>query len=292
MKKLGIITLTFLLLGVSSAAAQDDCQNHERGGGECSVGSEAPTTGDMMNVIRSGSPDRLMATLEHGEMVDCYQCVPALMERALTDGDAEVREYSAWWLRKRSFGAGMAFRFFRLTLADDPDPVRRARAAMAIGEFLDPNGLPLLTDAATADAAASVRASAVTALGRLNHSGGNAILARAMGDADGSVRLAALKSVNIVNFFREFDALVPLLADSDVLIRREAALLSGRFRLTAAVDTLAALLRGDEDASVRRSAAWALGSIGGAEARAALGEANGSETNQQVLDAIEIALLM
>ena len=52
------------------------------------------------------------------------------------------------------------------------------------------------------------------------------------------------------------------------------------------------MLRGDEDPNVRQAAAWALGRIGGEDARAALAEAESSESNSLVLDAIEIARAM
>ena len=53
---------------------------------------------------------------------------------------------------------------------------------------------------------------------------------------------------------------------------------------------LGAMLVGDEDASCRQAAAWALGRIGGAHAT--LVSAQQSESNQRVRDAIRVALAM
>ena len=41
--------------------------------------------------------------LEHGEKVECLDCIPAV-EKLLYDGNAKNREIAAWWLRRRIFG--------------------------------------------------------------------------------------------------------------------------------------------------------------------------------------------
>jgi len=233
-----------------------------------------------------------MSTLEYGELVDCHECVVPLMNRVLTDNNAGAREFGAWWLRRRTFSASMAFDFFRRTLAGDADPVRRARAAEAIGEFLTPHAVPLLTDAIINDADQGVREAAVRGLGRTNHVQSQMGIATAMTDTSAAVRLAAVKQVNLVNAFTQMDSLVGALADADSQVRREAALQAGQRSVSDAVPALTALLRADEDSSVRRAAAWALGSIGGSEAQSALGEAATAESDDNVLQAISIARQM
>jgi HEAT repeat protein len=297
MKKITMISLAALLLGAFSATASaqtegvaDDC-SHDRARGECSPGTSAPSRDGLMAVISSGSPQSLMSTLEYGELVDCQECVVPLMNRVLTDRNPRAREFGAWWLRRRTFAASMAFDFFRRTLAGDADPVRRARAAEAIGEFLTPHAVPLLTSALT-DADAGVREAAVRGLGRTNHSQTQMGIAQAMTDASAAVRLAAVKQVNLINAFGQMDALVGALADDDAAVRQEAALQAGQRNVTDAVPALSALLRADEDENVRRASAWALGSIGGAEARSALVEAAGTESDDNVLQAISIARQM
>jgi HEAT repeat protein len=293
MKTIRTITYAALVVGLTGSVASADPSHpcHEFSlEGECSEGTQTPTQEAMLNAIRSGAHSRLLATLEYGERVACHACVPLLERRLLEDDNAEVREFAAWWLRRRPFAIGAIMSRMRDVLDGDADPVRRARAAEAIGEFLDPNGLSPLRNAASSDGDAVVREAAVRALGRLNHPDGNRVLADAFtGDADADVRRSAIDQAIRVNFFREHDALVTALADTDAGVRQRASYLVGTFGVGASVPALAALLRGDDDPMVRQAAAWALGRIGTGEAGAALREASGTETNRRVLDAIEIA---
>ena len=90
----------------------------------------------------SGSPSLIWETLEHGESVECLNCIPAV-EPLIYDNNAEVREIAAWWLRRRIFGvfgAGEVYEHTVNAVKSDPNPQRRAYAAYALGEFLDPGG--------------------------------------------------------------------------------------------------------------------------------------------------------
>lgn len=286
-----------LLLGSTAASAQspDDGSEflpHDRVRGELSPGAGAPTRDAMMTSITQASPEQLQALLEYGERVECHACVPLLQANLLDAEDADVRRISAWWLRRRLFGFEAIMRSMRLTLESDADPLRRSRAAEAIGEFLDPNGLTVLRDAATTDDAAVVRQSAIRALGRLNHPGGITAVAAALGDDSVEVRRAAIEQVLRLNFFREHEALITALADEDDEVRMRAARLVGEMRVEGAVAALSMLLRGDANRDVRQAAAWSLGMINGAEARGALREAADGEEDSLVRDAIDIALRM
>jgi HEAT repeat protein len=297
MNTMKTITMAALLLGSLSsvAAAQDntaDCAYHDRARGECSIDTPIPTGEQLRNVIERGTATRLLASLDYGERVECYECVPALVDRALSSNNPRVREFAAWWIRRRPFAANRVFTLFKNVLATDADAVRRSRAAEALGEFMDPAALAPLSDAAENDAAADVRAAAVRGLGRLNVPSANAIIASALQDTDSAVRRAAIDQVIHVNFFREYDDLLGSLADEDGYVRRKAALLLGEFGVAEAVPALSAMLRSDADAGARQAAAWALGKIGGAEARAALTEVQGVETETRVLDALRVALQM
>ncbi|MCA9581127.1 MAG: HEAT repeat domain-containing protein [Myxococcales bacterium] len=283
---------TTFLWAPTGRAQNNDCTVHDRQRGECSVGTDAPSQQKLMNAIQSAGPTKFMATLEYGERVECDACVVPLMKRILSDDNPQVREFAAWWIRRRPFHVGYVMKEMRTVLADDKDPVRRARAAEAIGEFLDPKGVAHLADALAEDGDAPVRAAAAAALGRLNHPTSHALLAEALDDKDSTVRLAALRAVRRVNFFEEYEALIGTLADGDEAVRREGALLSGQYRVKSAVPALAGLLRSDGDSSVRRAAAWALGRVGGEDAGEALREVRDSETDKTVQDAIAVALKM
>ena len=290
-RKLSWIVLPLLATSVQA----DELTVHvvyDRKQGELSPGTSAPTPERMVNAIRSASPTAMTALLEYGERVECMECVPLLHAKLLESSDARVREMAAWWLRRRPFGYGRVAASMRRVVMEDASPTRRARAAEALGEFLDVGGLPMLEHAANADGDAEVRLSAVRALGRLNARAGHAAVVAAMQDDDARVRLAALDQVTKLSFFEDHDAVAVALGDADLSVRRRAAQLAGHARIGTAADELAALLRDDSDGAVRRSAAWALGRIGGSEAKAALRTAEATEGDDGVRDAIAIALQM
>jgi HEAT repeat protein len=267
----------------------DEVVVYDRMRGELSPGTGAPTRERMMNAIQNASPTRLYATLEYGERVECFECIPLLADKLLSSDDAQVREISAWWLRRRSFGFGPVMARMRKTAEGDANPVKRARAAAALGEFLDPHAEATLTKLATKDADAAVRVAGVRALGRLNVVSGHAALSSALSDADAQVRKAALDQVLKVSFFSDTSALLGTLSDADTSVRQTAAQLAGELRLQAALDPLLGLLMTDDSPQVRQAAAIALGRIGGADAVAALSDAKPLEHDEAVLGAIDIA---
>lgn len=295
MKTMKTILLAAALLGAPALAsaqeyAPDEFRVHDRTIGELSHGTRAPSTEALMETISTGTTGALVAMLEYGERVECHGCVPLLEARLLSDDDAEVRGIAAWWLARRPFGFAAVMSEIRTVLASDADPVRRARAAEAIGNFADPHGVAHLATAFDTDGDAGVRVAAIRGLIAINAPGSLPVLTRALGDAEHDVRAAALAGVTRVNFFSDYDALLPLLNDGDAALRRRAATVVGSLRVTAAVPVLSALLANTmEDSGVRREAAWALGRIGGSEADVALAAALASEADPQVRNAIEVA---
>lgn len=293
MKRIAIVIGPAVLLLAAPAWAQDGNDSargysHE---GELSPGTQAPSQDALMAVIQSGSPERIFAMLEYGEHVECHTCVPLLERQLIENPDPRVREIAAWWLRRRPFGFAAVFHEVRTILATDPDPVRRAHAAEAIGEFMDVHGITYLRDA-LGDDDAQVRVAAVRGLGRLNAPAAVGGIVQAFSDSDASVREAAVRQVLYVNFFRDFEPLMGLLADESAAVRRHAALALGEFGVAEAAPALGAMLSGDSDAMVRQAAAWALGRIGSGEARAALTAQREVEEVSLVRDAIEVALRM
>jgi hypothetical protein len=282
------------MLAVAGFSTTSQAQEtvHDRARGELSPGTGAPTQAQLMNAIRSAAPTALEAMLEYGERVECHACVPLLEQKLLEDSNAETRRISAWWLRHRPFAIAAIMNRMKAVLATDADATRRARAASAIGEFLDAGGLTPLVTAFETDGEPVVREAVIRALGRLNHPGGNATIAAGLGDTSNEVRRAALDQVLLVNFFREDDALMSTLGDDDAYIRMRSARLLGAKRVAEAVPALAGMLRSDSDNLVRQAAAWALGRIGGADARAALREAGTIEEVSIVRDAINVAIQM
>lgn len=275
-----------LAFALPAAAQQDQVYNRH---GEISVGTQAPTVDTMVRTIEEGSTEALVSVLEYGERVQCFACIPKLQGMLLTSNVPRKRELAAWWLRRQPFGLDRILVQLRSVVSTDEDPVRRARAAEAMGEIMDPAGLATLSDAALEDTDAGVRAAAVRALGRMNHATASAVIASAFSDGDRAVRLAAMDQVLRVNHFQSGEELVGLLADDDVEVRKRAAKLTGELREAAAEPALIGLLRGDSSAPVRQAAAWALGRIGGATGREAISEAMGIEEDRRVRDALRIA---
>src|SRR5215470_17818648 len=97
----------------------------------------------IKSVAASGAPTAIWETLEHGERVECLDCISAV-EPLLYDSNAKTREIAAWWLRRRVFGVfgpGETYERTVGTLKSDPDPRKRAYAAYALGEFLAAPGV-------------------------------------------------------------------------------------------------------------------------------------------------------
>ncbi len=306
MENLRFILVAAALTLVPVAASAQDCPSgqgydestggcelavFDRERGELSPHTQAPTAEALEQMLRTRTaPSQLASMLEYGERVECSACVPLLERRLLEDPSPTVRELAAWWLRRRPFGFEAIMRDMRGVLASDADPVRRARAADAIGEFMDPHGVAHLGTAIMTDGDATVRAAAVRGIARINSPAGLTFLSTALADSDASVQEAALSVVLRVNFFADQAALMPLLAHEDGRLRRRAATVVGALRIADAVPVLAAMLRGDTDRSARQAAAWALGRIGTGEARAALTDVLATERESLVLDAIGSAL--
>src|SRR5690606_10764145 len=150
------------------------------------------------------------------------------------------------------FGFGAVMAGTRAVLASDPDPARRAVAAEAIGEFMDPHGVAHLGRALAEDGDVRVRVAAVRGLARINAAASLPHISAALRDASTEVQEAALQVVLRVNFFRDHDALLPLLGSEEHTIRRRAALVIGAMDVDAAVPALAAMVTGDTDEMVRQ----------------------------------------
>jgi HEAT repeat protein len=293
---LGVVIAASALLGGSEA--KSDSTNN--GGGVGAVYGNIPP--DQVEFL--SSQDRIMSvaagnvgasaiweTLEHGEAVECLQCIPAV-EGLMYDQNAETREIAAWWLRKRIFGVfgkGEAYERTLGVLANDPNPQRRAYAAEAIGEFLTLAGAAPLAKAATTDPAPNVRAAAVKALGRLNDDGAGAISA-AMKDPDESVKVAALASAGRINSFVDAAAPASALGDASPKVRVRAVELLDSMRARDALASIANLAKNDPDRDVRLAACHALGTFGDPAARPTLESVYASDPDTLVRDQARIAL--
>jgi HEAT repeat protein len=250
------------------------------------------TAASIKSAAASGAPTLVWEALEHGEKVECLDCIGAVAP-LLYDANAKTREIAAWWLRRRIFGVfgpGEVYQQTVQALASSPDPVRRAYAANALGEFLAAPGVAACATAVIADADVRVRAAAATALGRLNNDGGGA-LAQALADADSTVKLAALGSAARINSFSGVPSLAALTSDANADVRRRAVEVLDALRVTDALVPVVAAAQKDSDPGVRAAACHALGTFGDASASSVLQAIATNDANGFVRDQAKIALL-
>ena len=245
----------------------------------------------IKSAVAGGSMTTIWETLEHGERVECLDCIPAV-EPLLYDANPQTREIAAWWLRRRMFGVfgpGEAYERTVNTLKSDGNPEKRANAAYALGEFLATPGIDACKAAIETDKDANVRAAAASALGRLN-SDGDGALSKAMGDGERKVRLAGLASAGRVNGFADATTVAKLVGDGDAVVRRNAVELLGSLKVRDAAQALTALAKNDPNADVRGSACHSLGELRASASRSVLEDVAKNDANGLVRDQATIAL--
>jgi HEAT repeat protein len=246
----------------------------------------------IQTVALSGAPMQIWEALEHGERVECLGCIP-IVAKLMYSENAQNREISAWWLRRRIigvFGKGEVYEQTINTLASDSNPTRRAYAASALGEFLLAQGISPLARALTHDSDPMVRSYAASALGRINDDGGGA-LGMAMADSNADVRISALTAAGRINSFTDVVSVTKTLSDGSALVRRRAAMLLDQMHATDAGPALVQLALHDTDIEVRIAACHALGTIGDTGAVGALTSIASKDASSLVRDMASIALL-
>lgn len=270
-------------------------------GGFASVYGQVPasqaeflsTPDAIKNAAATGAPSLVWEVLEHGEAVECLDCIPAVAP-LLYASDSRTREIAAWWLRRRMFGVfgpGEVYSQTVQTLQSDPSALRRADAAYALGEFLAVSGIAPCATALTTDTDPTVRAAAASALGRLN-SDGNGALGTALSDTDSGVKLAALHSAARINSFSGMANVAALLMDPNPDVRRNALDVLDALDATDTLAAVTAVAQSDPDATVRAAACHALGTFGSAAASALsiLQQIEASDADTFVRDAAQIAI--
>jgi HEAT repeat protein len=248
----------------------------------------------IKSAAASGAPTLVWETLEHGEKIECLDCIP-IVAQLLYDSNAKNREIAAWWLRRRVlgvFGPGEVYEGVVQTLATDADPIRRSYAAYALGEFFAAPGIAATAQAVTTDVDARVRAASASALGRLNSDGGGA-LTTALSDSDPTVRLAALSSAGRINSFSGVGSLAALTTDANPFVRRRALeVLDGLSALGRdSIAAVAAVAQNDTDPGVRAMACHALGTFGNPSVLTLLQGLAQNDPDQFVRDQARIAAL-
>jgi hypothetical protein len=226
------------------------------------------SAGLIQQAVSSGSVDAIIAEVERTEGLMCEDCVQ-MVTNLTTDNRYAVREVAGWWFAKRPALRDMLATQFEADLTGS-DSVRVRNAADFLGSTVTLTALPQLRTAMThSGLSVDAKLAIVRAAKALAHTSGNPILVTAMGDANASVRAAALGAWRDVLNQKGAAPAVALLGDTDANVRAQAAALVGGMGELTAVPKLESMVT-DSDAFVRRNAAWALGKLGQQSSRTAL----------------------
>jgi len=250
------------------------------------------TPDQIKSAALSAAPTAIWETLEHGEKVECLDCI-SVVAPLLYDANSKNREIAAWWLRRRVFGVfgpGEVYEQTLQTLASGTNPVNRAYAASALGEFLYAPGIAACATAITKDGDARVRAAAASALGRLNDDGAGALTVGLV-DTDPGVRLAALASAARINSFSGVSMVASLTVDSSGDVRRRSIEVLEALHAIDTVVAVASVAQSDADPRVRAAACHALGTFGDSSVVPLLTKVSTNDSNGLVRDMAQIAIL-
>jgi len=186
-------------------------------------------------------------------------------------------------------------------LEHDDAPEVRAVAAASLGRFLlmgeldqlDPSVAnriekALLDAFSDAEADLTVRRRALESLAYSSQDPVQDLILEAYEDDDESLHLSAVFAMGRSADLRWKGAVLEELSNPDAAMRFEAARASGELELADAVPELIGLLE-EDDVELRDSAVWALGRIGGPQARRAL-QACSNSRDRHLREAAEDAL--
>ena len=165
-------------------------------------------------------------------------------------------DMDGWWSRWADMGGNPL----------DVDSASAALIAWIQRDHKDPAVVPRLR-AALRDTDACVRRVAGSFLGRVEHPSAIAALVGALDDPNADTRNVAVIGLGLTDTDTPAPSLVePLLRrlrDESPLVRRSAAWALGSLEAAGAMEQLIDLLQRDTDPRVRQAAAWALGQISG-----------------------------
>ncbi len=220
----------------------------------------------LKNAIASGNPSSIIGELEHAEKLPCGTCIDLVLP-LIDSENARVRDAAAWWLSKRAIREQVRDDMFERLQAGDT--IRARNAAEVLGRFMHPDALMALEIAVhDSSLGEEARVAAALAIGAIGHPAGKAMLEGAVTSESAAVRAAGARALRNIRGNVEGLALVPLLADPDDDVVREAALTLGTTREEAGVQGLLQVVTDLERPEfVRRDAAWALGKIQDGSAR-------------------------
>jgi len=241
-----------------------------------SVNNKTPTLTEILGSLRAGQTNRRtlygLSNLERSEAEQVWAVwseLPVATRRKMAQMMVEIAE--------SDFEVNFD-EVFRLVL-EDPDATVRLAAVDGLWENEDFRLVPVLANVLLNDPAAEVRAAAATSLGRfmlsgesLAYSGESVVIdliRAAYWHPDERMRISAVFAMGRSADDRWAPEVLRELHNPSPQMRYEAARACGELELADAVPALLELIE-DVDAEVQEAAIWALGQIGGDEARQAL----------------------
>ncbi|MBL4634980.1 MAG: HEAT repeat domain-containing protein [Kofleriaceae bacterium] len=223
----------------------------------------------IRSAIRSTNADAIISALEQAENIPCNSNCMSMVMDLLENDDYRIRQVAAWWFARRP--AQMRELTGQATAWLLGSSTEARNGADILGTFGYGKNIPLLETAAANGALDSgARSAVIRALGNIGNMAANNTVASAMTDGDASVRLSAVQAWTGMLKQTSAEPVVALANDSDLKVRRAALATLGQFRVASARADLENLVVSDDDAAVRRNAAWALGRIGDSSSRDAL----------------------
>jgi HEAT repeat protein len=235
--------------------------------------------------VQSGSDDAIVAEIERAEELACLSCIAPVMQ--LVDyPSARVRDVAGWWLSRRGARdvviAQMTARFLQ------QDPIAARNAADVLGGIRDFTTLSALIGYLAHPLDEESGAAAARAIGAIGHPSAVPALVGALSSSLAGVRVAAaaalrnLRAPSGQKTITAGSALLALLTDGTIGVRRQAAYSCGYLKDVTTVSALAQVLSSDASPIVRKAAAWALGQIGSGAALPALSAASVSDADSSV----------
>jgi HEAT repeat protein len=221
----------------------------------------------------------------------------------LQDADAQVRERAieALWVNEQP---EVMYQLIDL-LQNDSEPDVRAAAASALGQFVLLGELGELSPEQTGEVQDSllryglsdisdvkVYRRALESIASSSHPRIVDLIAHTFEQQDLDLRAGAVFAMGRNGDRRWAKRVMSLLNDSEPQIRFEAVRATGELGLVEAVPKLIAFIKSTTDREIQDIAIWALGEIGGADARHALHKLADDLTDPVLVESVEDAINM
>lgn len=270
---------------------------------------------DTLSDLPAGDLNRFQGTWYNLSSTRRRSLITQLIELAEDRVDVSFRNIYSWllgdddsWIRAKAIEGLWEEEDIRLLepllqlLEQDPDPEVRAAAALFLGRFvlqaeleeIDPSQAQrayeaLLGAFAGTETDLLVRRRALESLAYSGEPRVQELIQIAYGDDDESMRASALFAMGRSADPRWRVIILEELGSRDPVLCFEAARASGELEIADAVPQLITLLN-EDDIEIRDTAVWALGRIGGPEARRALRACCAAGDDESLVEAAEEAL--